>query len=623
MLDDVSGILKNKELLLKKNSIKIFSFNIDVHNYLTEQKIEHEVADNLLVLDERLDLFSDSLELLSRYSEISLEETKFEGVDLLKIFDSHEFHSYLMPILINLKIIKKIIDKEKPKKIVSSFFLFDIVKSIINNTDIEIESFEKSNNSQLLWEKITIKYNLGKIPLSFNISRKNYFRIKNFLEASVGYIFRLWFTTKNYKKNSLIFLEFNPQLFSDLFQSLKEYNGNLLLINQRRSAIWSKRSLDIVRQSNCKIINFKNYFSTQEKDEIKSLTDKYFKQIKKLNENSDLFTKIFQIDGIYFWNAVEQTILQLQSERLHDYISLIFCAKKISHDVDVKCLVSLNETGETEKAFLEFNKSKSPSILLEHGFIERIDKTKRYDILSDYVFFKDKIAVWGENKKNWLINEYDIDPDRILVTGSPRHDQYFHSKKQKKVTKEKILLIAPNPINDINGLSSTEIKQKFNQIIKNTLSITAKFENVKVVVKLHPIQLKHNEEIKTLINKFDKTIPVYLWTSVIDTINYADVVLVISPEINSTPTMLLESMILRKPTMNIYFDKKIPPYEHVKNNAVLTILDTDDLEKNLVKLLFDKSYQNILKNNADNFIKEFLSNPGTSSKNLATILNEY
>jgi len=88
LLDDVSGILKNKELLLKKNSIKIFSFNIDVHNYLTEQKIEHEVADNLLVLDERLDLFSDSLELLSRYSEISLEETKFEGVDLLKIFIS-------------------------------------------------------------------------------------------------------------------------------------------------------------------------------------------------------------------------------------------------------------------------------------------------------------------------------------------------------------------------------------------------------------------------------------------------------------------------------------------------------------------------------------------------------
>ena len=272
---------------------------------------------------------------------------------------------------------------------------------------------------------------------------------------------------------------------------------------------------------------------------------------------------------------------------------------------------------------MEFNNSKSPSILLEHGFIERIDKTKRYDILSDYVSFKDKIAVWGEKKKNWLINEYNIDPNKIIVTGSPRHDQYFHSKKENKIRQEKIILLAPNPINDINGLSSTELKQRFNQTLINTLSIIKKFENVKIIVKLHPIQLKHNDEIKSLIKEFDKTIPIYLWTSVIDTINNADVVLVISPEINSTPTMLLESMILGKPTMNIYFDKTIPLYEHVKNNTILTILDTDDLEKNLKKLLFDTHFQINLKNNADDFLKKFLNYPGTSSKKLASILNEY
>jgi len=622
LLDETYPILENKETLLKNNNTKIFSFNIDVHNQLTKQKIEHEIADNLLVLNERLELFSKSLEFLSQYSNASLEEMNFEGVNLLKIFDSHEFHSYLMPVLLNLIIIKKIIDKEKPKKIISTFSLSETVKSITNNTDIQTDFFSKSTTDQLLWEKITIKYNFGKIPLTFNLSRKNYFRIKNFIESSLGNLFRLWFSSKINKKKSIIFLEFNPQLFSNLFESLKKYDGNILLINQRRSAIWSKKSLDIVRKSNCKIVNFENYFNSSEKNEIINLNKKYTKKIKKLT-NYSIFNKIFQIDGINFWSIIHKTILQLQSDRLNQYISLIYCAKKIFSDTDVKCLVSLNETGETEKAFLEFNNSKSPSILLEHGFIERIDKTKRYDILSDYVSFKDKIAVWGEKKKNWLINEYNIDPNKIIVTGSPRHDQYFHSKKENKIRQEKIILLAPNPINDINGLSSTELKQRFNQTLINTLSIIKKFENVKIIVKLHPIQLKHNDEIKSLIKEFDKTIPIYLWTSVIDTINNADVVLVISPEINSTPTMLLESMILGKPTMNIYFDKTIPLYEHVKNNTILTILDTDDLEKNLKKLLFDTHFQINLKNNADDFLKKFLNYPGTSSKKLASILNEY
>ena len=66
--------------------------------------------------------------------------------------------------------------------------------------------------------------------------------------------------------------------------------------------------------------------------------------------------------------------------------------------------MSLNEVGETEKSFLEYNNKNIPSILLEHGFIERIEKTKRFDVLSNYVNFKDKIAVWGDVKKEFLIN---------------------------------------------------------------------------------------------------------------------------------------------------------------------------------------------------------------------------
>ena len=102
-----------------------------------------------------------------------------------------------------------------------------------------------------------------------------------------------------------------------------------------------------------------------------------------------------------------------------------------------------------------------------------------------------------------------------------------------------------------------------------------------------------------------------------------DAVLVLTPEIHATPTMLLESMILEKPTMNIYFDKIIPEYTHVKNNAVFTVTNNDNLENNLKKFLFDENFQKTLQKNADNFLNHFLINHGTASEKFASILKSY
>ena len=84
--------------------------------------------------------------------------------------------------------------------------------------------------------------------------------------------------------------------------------------------------------------------------------------------------------------------------------------------------------------------------------------------------------------------------------------------------------------------------------------------------------------------------------------------------------MLLESMILGKPTMNVFFDDQVPQFGHVKAKAVLTITDSCDLEYNLRKILFDEKFQIELCNNADNFINTFMSNTGTASQKFTSIL---
>ena len=622
-LSSVSDLNVIPKDLLQQNNMKIFSFDLDVHMELIIKKIKHEIADNLLTLDERLTIFDKIKELESWHSKIFTDDFDLEKINLLKMFDRNELLSYILPNLINFKIIKKILEKEKPIEIIATTHMSKIIQSIIKKDQIQTTFFENKNKKDLLWDKVTAKYNLGKIPLTFSLSRKKYLKLKSILETFSSFYYNFWFKFKNTKKNTILFLEFNPSLFSKLFYEMKDYDGNVILINQRRSAISTKKSIEVIRKSSCKILKLDSVLNKHEKAQIPSLVDQYSTKIHNLWNNSEIFTNIFEIDGYDVWDSIKDVMIKTYSERLFYYISLILSAKKIINTLDIKCIVCLYESGETEKAFIETNNKKFPTILLEHGFIERTPKTKRFDMLSEYICFNDKILVWSESKKNWLIDEYDIDPSRIIVNGSPRHDDYFLSRLKNKKNKEKILLLAPNPINDINGQSSTNLKIEFNKIIKKTLDIIKTFDNIKIIVKLHPSQLQHNEEIKLLIKNYDASIPIYLWTPLIDTINSVDAVLVLTPEIHATPTMLLESMILGKPTMNVYFNKIIPEFEHIQSDAVFTVTNNDNLENSLEKFLFDENFQSILQNNADNYVDQFMANPGTASEKFASILKSY
>lgn len=609
----------------QNTNTKIFSFNFATHQLLESKKIPHEMADNLLHRDERFKLFDICFKFHSWFTNLPSIEYEFENVNLLKLVDSTGFQLFIMPNFINFVLIKRIIEKETPSKILSSKIFSETINSINKNNTIEIYLFQKLSKQEFLWDTIPIGFSIHKKNLSFNLSREKYFKVKNFVESTVNSLYNVEFNINNSKTKNILFLEFNVASFSKLFQELKNFDGNIILVNQRRPAAWNKTSLDIIRNSNCKILRLDQLLNKKDVIEISVFHKKFLKSIDKLWENSEFFSNLFQFEGIIFWNTIKDQLMKIYSDKLHYYIKLITGIKKFCNTVKPSCIVTLNETGETEKAFLEFGKNRFHTILLEHGFQDKNDfvsEMKRYDALGNYDKFNDKIAVWGEMKKKYLIENYGLDPKNIIVSGSPRHDNYFLSRKQKVSKKEKIILLAPNPISDTAGLSSTELKLKFNKFIKKLIPLIKKFDNVKLIVKLHPFPLKHNEEIKSLIENLDKNIPIHLSTPVIDLVNSADMVMVVSPEPGTT-TMLLESMILGKPTMNIYFEEEVPQYNHVKHNAIFSVLDNCDLEKNLEKILFDIKFQKELIQNADNYVSKYLSNSGNASEKFAEILKSY
>lgn len=611
-----------KKLINDSNNKKI-SLDYEVHNKLKLDGIEHQMGEELLNQDERLKIFDKVTEFRNWYSKLPSSEYMYEGVNILKLADSHEFHSFLMPKILNFIIIKKIIENEKLEKIYSTNKLSKIIEILIQDKNIETEFFIEEVKEELFWDKVSINYKIWKIPISITLSQNTYQKIKNYLEIGFGVIYNYWLNKKEFKKKGVILLEFNPEHFSSLLEEMKNYDGNLILVNQRRTPIWSKKSRDALKKSKCKILKLNSILNESEKSDISLLSNEYSKKIKKLWSNDKFFEELFKIENHSFWKVIDTMMIQTYEKKLSKYIEMIKSVKKVFEIIDVRCIVSLNEVGETEKVFLEVNNGNIPSIVLEHGFLERISKTKRFDLIGDYVNFKDKIAVWGNEKKNWLLSEYNINEEKILVTGSPRHDKYFKSKIKTNYKKNKTILLAPNPISDISGLSSTELKLRVTNVIKKIILNIEERNDVKIIVKIHHARLKHNEEIKELIKRINPTIPVLLWDSVIDTINSVDAVVVISPEIYGTSTMLLESMILDKPALNIYFDKEIPKYEHVKQNAILTITDSDNIKENLEKILYDKEIISNLSKNASNFLTKFMSNQGNASKQFALKLQSY
>ena len=75
-------------------------------------------------------------------------------------------------------------------------------------------------------------------------------------------------------------------------------------------------------------------------------------------------------------------------------MELILSSKMYMENSNIHSILSLNVIGETEKAILSQISKNINSIMLEHAFANYTEKISRYDILSNYSLFPDKIAVW-------------------------------------------------------------------------------------------------------------------------------------------------------------------------------------------------------------------------------------
>jgi len=615
-VESPTDLLKiNKNILISKNS-KIFSFNIYVHKILEEEKIIHEIAENYLDENDKVKIFDSAISHYTWYDRISSTNLELEGVNLLGMLDTAELHQFFINGITFFLIIKRIIEKEKPKKIIVPESRLKIIKSLF---DVEIETYTNKSINYLAWDRIEIKFNIGKLPISFHISRNLYAKLKGIFESLICKFFNLWF---NFNANkTILLLEFDPSTYNDLLIALSKYNKNILLYNRRRSAVWNLRSIRSIFNSKSKLLNFKK-LELQLKTQISSLTNHYAYELKKIWQDENV-SELFLLEGLSFWHCIKDQLIDTYDKRIHEYVSLVLVSKYLLNNVNIGCILSLNVVGETEKSILSVNMEKIHSIMLEHGYANWIPQTSRLDVLSMYPLINDKIAVWGETQKKYLIDHRKFEHDKVLTVGSPKHDYVFKIIPKPTNNSKKVILLTLHPITQITGHTDTNSYVRFENLLTKFCITIKKMSDVKVIVKLHPSQDKHNDDIIEFFKKTDPSIPIYHLKPIIDLITTCDALVSVSPEGFDPSTVILDSIILGKPTMNIVLDDNLYDFQYVKDRAVLSISDNSDIESSLHDILFNDEIRNNLVQNGRNHIKNYLSNPGTASEYFARIINEF
>ena len=598
------------------NNKLVISF-FDSYKFLTDKKIPFRSADEYLSSEERLRLFDKTTSLYNWHEhDKSFEIFNFNKVNLFGLIDTAEFHRFLLEKLKIFFTIKNILDKENPKKIYATKNFAEAILAVINN--VEIIWLDSKKIDDLYWDSINLKFHLFSKSISLKISRRRFNFFRNLLER---FLFSITQINKlNPKKKSLLFLEFDPITYSEIFENLNDYDGQIIMFNRRRPLFYNIQTLKNLQKAKYKILDRK-LFLNSDSQTINNFVQKYTQIIDKFCENDPILNKIFSYDGISFWNFIKTPLLKTYRNRIQDYIENILISKKLFEQFNIRCIISLNVIGETEKIILNVNQNIH-SIMLEHAYANYVPEISRFDFLSMYPLFPDKIAVWGLVQKEYLIQQHKIDSSRILEIGSPRHDQFFN-QKILPMHFARTILITIHPVSNTIAMDTHSLYIKFENVLTNLINLVKKLTNVKILVKLHPIQIEHNKEIERIIKQLDPKIELYHTTPIMRLLLQSDFLINVSSEGFDPSTVILEALILKRPTMNIIVDEKIYDFQFLKDNAVFNILYDEQFQENLHNFIYDIELQKKLVNNGTKHVDKYLINRGSASNYFAEILKTY
>ena len=587
---------------------EIITFDYFSHNILSAHQIKHRKMDEYLEEQDREKFFRLATSLWEWYNILDEKNFTFHNVNLLSIIDRNELHEFLMDLIPKIKAIKNILAQMNFTKIYASFKIYQILE---NNTDYDVILLDNyKNNTALTHDEIILSYDNIPFSIKPKLSRSKFRMIKKNQEKIASKIFRL--RKDNPEKKKIVLIEFNPEVYEDLLYEMQRQKVQPVLINFRRPATWSLSSISILRKTDSLVILPEDFLGKQILTQIKEDKKSILLKIENTLKNESLkMSNIFSYEGIKFHKILTDLFIGILRDRLEEYLIQILISKKLDKSENVLGAITLNFSGETEKSFSKVIK-KFPIILLQHAFSNYTKSLMFLDVLDDFRFFKDKIAVYGNVLQEYLLSTNLIPENKIIVCGSPKYDSFKPITKRND--KKKIILVTLRPI--ISHVEGTrlELYKRYETAINSIIKSCDDLPNNEIIFKLHPQQNYNNQFLKDVIKEKDASVKIIQSTSIKKLLIDCDLHINLAPDNFDISSVVLEAMILKRPTLNIQLQSTPFEFGVIKENAIRTIMYNSDIKEEISELIFNKEKINQLLKNSAAYLNQYISNQGNASK---------
>jgi hypothetical protein len=606
--------------IISQNKPTVFSLNYATHTILVKNNMPHQIGESYLTKDDETTIDNHVINTTLHWHENDSLK-KILMIDNINLAESleMEFIQYFSKLYITLFSIMRITEKESPREVFAATHVNDFVKKLCESKNIKITVFEPADDSALILDKLNIKLNLFSVPLSLHISRDRFLKIKKITDVVIERLFSLQ-PQFHSNKNSILLLDFNPIQYQELIKELSTLNKNILLLNQRRPAIWNLKSLEIIRNSKCKVIHL-HHFEKKIRQKIDNEIILFTNTLTKIWDIDQIFEKTFSIDSHTFWYSIKKSFTTICSSRFIESIYRILTLQELFKTVRISLILEWAETAQEEKEVISVAKKFGvKSVLLQHSLYpttEILEPFGRFLSYFSYPALSDKQAVWGQTMKKYaLIHGYK--EENLLVVGSPRHDRFVNYSPVTSKSQGIILLATSGATGIAAKYSTTLARLNYDKFTKEVIRILKTFSDKKLIVKIAP----HQEHVgianvTELIKEIDPNISILMNANLTELIASCDVLITFN---NST--IALESLLMNKPTASIQTEEWLQDEEISKTKAILSVSEITNLEAELRKLIYDKEFKKQLQSNAKTFLQNYLENIGSSSKVLADKLDK-
>ena len=612
LVDAGTNIDKLQSTVNKFPNSLIFTLDYEIHLQLQKYNIPHELGENILTKDDFNKIDTYSINLTENCFKLFKNELTIQNIFLPELIE-HELFQYFLIQFLKPYVILKILENYQSEQIFDFTNFHDFINKITNNLKIKHFTFQNNHTPNLYHDKIKFTLNLGKVPLNFEISRSRFSQAKKLTQKFIDITNN--FEPKINSKKNILLVNFDPLEYSDLLYEFDKNDLNFFLLNTRKPAITNKKSLDIIKKSNSKILDLNKFYKFK-KDEIILEKNLLEKKLINIFNNHEYFENLFSINNITFWNSIKNSLHSICLSRFNESIERIFLLNKVYELYDISIIFVWIDVGQEEKECILVGKSFSiESIMLQHG---RFQTSKIWNKFAKYVgqfpspLLSDKQIVWGNISKQWALS-YNHKENNVIIGGSPRHDKFFNYNSPK--SENGIILLATTGTMFLSADSCiTNSQIKYDNYIREIYRIVKSLPNKKLVIKLHPSQFL-KKFVKDLIDEIDPSIEIVENSTNQKLFSNCELLITFN---NSTT--VLEAMSLNTPVISLQTENWAKEDDIAQSDALVSISKINDCEDAIKKILYDIEFKKSLLAKSQIFLKNYMSNQGNSSHSIVKLI---